>query len=202
MKRLIYLFLISTFFIYGSSCSKDEPAPSICDAVICLHGGVCDEQGNCNCPPDYEGDNCKDLTKPKEIKISKITVISFDENNPSDQAWDTDDGPDLYVVFSKLDLFFSIDETAVIDNCESGREYEFPVEWSMDGEVSEYYFVLLDDDPDVQLDGFVIVGNADWMGELKIEPMDYRKEQPTTIELLPQSNDRFGLRLEVEWIFD
>ena len=142
------------------------------------------------------------MANPKEIKINKITVTDFHETNGNTGEWDANDGPDLYVVFSKIDNITNIDETETIENCEFGNEYEFPVEWSMDGEDLVYYFYLLDDDSDIQLDSIQLIGDADWMGELMIHPMDYRENKPTTIELLPQSDDGFGVRLDVEWIFE
>ena len=107
----------------------------------------------------------------------------------------------MYIVFSKIDNSLSIDETETIENCEFGNEYEFPVEWSMNGEDLVYYFYLLDDDSDIQFDSIQIIGNDDWMGELAIHPIEYRENKPTTIDLLPQTDDGFGVRLEVEWIF-
>ncbi len=203
MNKLIFTFLISTFLISVSSCKKEEEQePGPCETVICENGGMCDEQGTCNCPPEFEGTNCENLAKPKEIKINKVIVTDFQQTNNSAEEWDTDSGPDLYLVFSKIDNTLSIAETETLSNCEFGNEYEFPVEWTMDGADPVYYFYLLDDDGDIQSDSIQIIGNADFMGELMIQPLDFRENKPTTIELPPQLNYGFGIRLEVEWIFE
>lgn len=48
------LLLCLTFY----SCKKEMNEPDLCENIACLNGGFC-ENGTCNCPEGFTGDNCE-----------------------------------------------------------------------------------------------------------------------------------------------
>jgi len=62
MKILKFSFLLMGLIALTTVVSCDwedeEPTDTSCDSVICYNGGVC-QNGTCNCPPGYSGDECE-----------------------------------------------------------------------------------------------------------------------------------------------
>ena len=77
------LLIIALFF----GCSKDDSSSS-CTPIACLNGGVSTFDCGCNCPQGYIGSNCGTQVTPTSIKITKIRVKKFPNNNPDGDQWD------------------------------------------------------------------------------------------------------------------
>lgn len=191
MKKLMILIL-SLSLVYISSCKKKI---DLCENKICENWGECDEEGNCQCFPEFTGVNCELSSSPKEIKINKIIVTDFPATNGS-KDWDVSDAPDWYIVTLAGPMGIpGLRKTEVIENCEHGVEYEFNVDWSWGVDLPPSEIVIIDfelrDD-----DGF---GDYNWLGPWSLFAKEYRMDRPATIDLLGFG---VGLRLEVEWTFE
>ncbi len=90
MKQLLFGFMaVSALFF--SSC-KDK-----CKDVDCKNNGVCNE-GVCECPAGFSGDDCSGLVTPTKVTITQIDIIDFpgtDGGSNWDVVIDTD--PDIYL---------------------------------------------------------------------------------------------------------
>ena len=81
MKRTksFLVFSLATFFdftaILYTSCKKDP-----CSGVTCYNGGVCDN-GNCNCPSGYTGNNCELSTIT--FQNNSFTTVTINVNGTS-----------------------------------------------------------------------------------------------------------------------
>ena len=84
----IGIFLIGIF----ASCEKDDDdngngsANDPCENVTCLNGGLC-ENGECDCPEMYTGDDCGEQATPTSIRVTQITLNDFPPQNNGDD-WD------------------------------------------------------------------------------------------------------------------
>lgn len=81
------------------SCSKDDaPASNPCVPITCLNGGTSTEDCSCDCPQGYGGTNCGTQITPSSIKITKIRVTKFPDDDNGDW-WDTfpDSDADIYI---------------------------------------------------------------------------------------------------------
>jgi len=195
MKKLnlIFITLFSLTVLFNQSCSEDiDP----CEGVVCANGGECGDQGECACPPGFGGPSCLELLNAKEVKITKVIVTDFLEFN-GDNPWDQNDGPDLNLELTKGTdpQGFVLGSSEVIENGMFGNDYEFTVDWSMEGDETSYNIALFDNDDDID-SGLNII-----MGSNQIYLADHRETKPTTIDLPTLSGGFLGLRIEVEWIF-
>lgn len=50
-----------------------EVAPAPC---ACNHGGECDENGVCDCPPGFGGEFCEEIIPPSSVWISEIRLFN------------------------------------------------------------------------------------------------------------------------------
>lgn len=55
---LISLTAIISCDLFKFDDEESSPSDTSCDSVICYNGGVC-QDGDCNCPPGYSGDECE-----------------------------------------------------------------------------------------------------------------------------------------------
>jgi hypothetical protein len=60
MRTLFVLFLAFAALAF-TGCEKEDPDP--CMEKTCLNGGICDD-GRCDCPTNYSGDECQIFTNP------------------------------------------------------------------------------------------------------------------------------------------
>ncbi|XP_078658182.1 tyrosine-protein kinase receptor Tie-1-like [Branchiostoma floridae x Branchiostoma belcheri] len=51
--------LVSYIRLIVSACPPDRSGPDCSLPCLCYHGGRCDEDGSCICPPGFYGDNCE-----------------------------------------------------------------------------------------------------------------------------------------------
>jgi EGF domain-containing protein len=66
-KSNLFLILLVMQLLLVVSC-KDEP----CDAVVCQNNGICVD-GECDCPPGFEGDLCESFTRQKILGNFDVT---------------------------------------------------------------------------------------------------------------------------------
>src|SRR5690606_37217724 len=50
-----------------SSCNEDK-----CKAIVCAYNGVC-KDGQCLCPPGYEGNQCEVITRERYLGVWTVT---------------------------------------------------------------------------------------------------------------------------------
>ena len=140
MNRIV---LLSTFFFsLLFSCQKNN----VCDGVQCQNGGVC-VSGNCDCPPGYEGNRCQIEMQPTAITIQTVRVLYFPLYNTMGQAWDTSDGPDLYLQIKDAGQVIYTSE--IVYNNASGNNgavFEFSPNLGVFYPSRPLTFVLLDRD--------------------------------------------------------
>ena len=88
MRVFAIIFTLSLFLF---ACSDE------CDDVLCLNDGICND-GDCECPIQYEGDRCQNQVTPSSIKIESVTVTNISPLSPSGVGWDYTSAADLYLV--------------------------------------------------------------------------------------------------------
>jgi hypothetical protein len=140
----LYTIIIS--LILAFSCSEDLTDP--CANIVCLNGGGCNN-GKCACPPGYLGDDCGLTMEPKKVRLTKIQVTKFPSTNTNGEAWDSNNGPDLYVNLGLIDGFsYLTTESNKIDNALSGQVYEWDIEiiYELEPVTSDFFVDLRDHD--------------------------------------------------------
>ncbi len=194
MKKMI-IFCLAVVCLF--SCKDDSAEIDLCETVVCANDGVCNN-GDCDCPPGFSGTTCEDLEDPIEIKINKIVVYDFPAMNGT-EPWDPADGPDLVLslVIPSAGGGTIVNQSLEIYDCEVGIEYEFILDWKMEGDRLVYRVELTDWDTPPN-------GSPQDMAIRDVYPMEYRADTPEVIDLPPlAAGNSFGLRLEgLEWIFE
>lgn len=95
MRKILFnTAFVATIFLAFSSCSSDSE--SSCTPIACYNGGISNSDCGCDCPQGFTGDNCSLEVTPSKIKITKIRIKKF-----NDSAWDTFNGPDIYIKLYK-----------------------------------------------------------------------------------------------------
>ncbi|XP_019645301.1 PREDICTED: angiopoietin-1 receptor-like [Branchiostoma belcheri] len=62
-----------------SACSPDRSGPDCSLPCLCYHGGRCDQDGSCICPPGFYGDNCE-LACPQSSQYGQSCQWSCEVN--------------------------------------------------------------------------------------------------------------------------
>ena len=91
--RLVFVLMMAATILSCSGSDSDTIDP--CASVSCLNDGVCVD-GTCDCPENYTGTNCATPKTPTKIKITKIRVTHFN-NEDGANAWDNASGADVFV---------------------------------------------------------------------------------------------------------
>lgn len=69
MRYFTFLLFLSLSLF---SCVEDEP----CDTLVCINDGVCND-GTCDCPEGFSGENCENIIEPTTIDLTQITLTTF-----------------------------------------------------------------------------------------------------------------------------
>lgn len=88
MKKIIYLM---AFFLL-TGCAKED----LCSDDQCKNGSSCND-GKCDCPPGFIGDDCSIQDIPRVVIVSNIKILSFPKYNENGGDWDPGGFPDLFV---------------------------------------------------------------------------------------------------------
>lgn len=184
MKKL-YPFLFLFSILLFTDCGKDEP----CKDIICMNGGVC-ASGICDCPDNYEDDDCAIQKTPSLVKITKIRVLAFP---PMDAGadWDLLDDPDIFIEISYNGQV--IYTSGVYGNADAQLEYEWTPITTLNlfAPEEEYNISLLDDDE---------MGLSEWMGGYWFIPYNDTNDFPSKIILYP-TGEPIGFELDIEYEF-
>jgi len=69
-----------------TSCKEDK-----CKATVCAYGGVCQDDGSCQCPVGYEGERCETITRDKFKGAWRVTEDGT-ASNPAQYATSIENG--------------------------------------------------------------------------------------------------------------
>ncbi|WP_162903265.1 calcium-binding EGF-like domain-containing protein [Taibaiella koreensis] len=89
MKTFL-LTAMGVFAIFSTmtltSCKEDK-----CKATVCAYGGVCQDDGSCQCPVGYEGERCETITRDKFKGAWRVTEDGT-ASNPAQYATSIENG--------------------------------------------------------------------------------------------------------------
>lgn len=99
--KLLSGVILYALLLLNASCQKENEKPDPCKGVNCLNGGVCND-GTCDCPLYYEGNNCGTEVRQKYFgqfngtlyvtsqgtSSARSTTISSNPSGPGYLKWD------------------------------------------------------------------------------------------------------------------
>jgi len=179
MKNTIATLLITCMALAGC---KDP-----CEGIACFNGGICQE-GDCLCPPQWTGSQCKEEVPPTEIRVGKFTATwwNYDQNG---MAWDATDAPDVWITLSGPE--YDNWPMHYAENTEDGTTWTVDPSFRFTSPTSTYTMKFWDWDDD---------GNHDFMGEVKFKPYQNGLKFPDQLLFL-SSDFRYSITLEnVEYL--
>lgn len=149
MKNTIATLLITCMALAGC---KDP-----CEGIACFNGGICQE-GDCLCPPQWTGSQCKEEVPPVRMTANMITATwpNYDANGI---AWDLTTAPDVMLVLKGPGHNGEV--IAFVENQEDGWGWQFnpPIEFT--APTSTYTIEFWDNDDQT---------SDDYMGSVSFVP--------------------------------
>ncbi len=122
MKKTLLLALAAVAIAF-SSCKKDK-----CKDVNCYNDGIC-EDGNCQCPTKWTGNDCSEKRTPNSMRMNKIILKQFPTTD-NGTPWDAGSSyPDVYVVLydnQSQSIVWSSD--VYYEEATSPGNYGFPID--------------------------------------------------------------------------
>lgn len=104
----------------GANCQYND---ALCVGVNCQNNGTC-LNGACSCPPGYTGQFCEQTLPLAQLRIAKIELNNFPQDN-NGASWDgTDPYPDIQMSLDTLGgAFFTCPQ--ILDDAQAALEYSF-----------------------------------------------------------------------------
>lgn len=127
-------------------------------------------------------------SRPQQITIVYVELISFQQYNSSGNYWDSDIYPDIRLSVFDSDVTH-VDGAEIQNNAVFNQSYnyylDFPITLAYD---NDYHIGLID------VDG----SSIEMMEGIEFDPSKYSLSDPTSIEL---TKGDYHLRLQVEWAY-
>lgn len=160
-----------------------EIAIEACESITCQNNGYC-ENGACVCPTGYSGQFCETLLQPTQMILQVVTLTSWPGEHDGND-WDPFGGkPDFYVrILSGGEEVFKSDR---VDHCETGVEYDYNCNFTMDMN-SQYALEVRD---------FDTTSADDLAASINFTPSGYYSDLPIVVFLSESSTN---LTLAVAW---
>jgi hypothetical protein len=169
----------------STGCEDETISP--CKGVDCANGTTCND-GDCNCPPRYEGRECRKEVTPETMQITEVKISDFPQRTQEGNNWDPSSNPDVFFVIA--DANNEVKTSGVIQNAEGDEELVFnsnnsePFPIGLGTPTSQYNLFIGDFDES---------GNNAIMDEVKIVPFKKGADFPRTISFNGDQNTTFEL---------
>jgi hypothetical protein len=179
------LLLASVFLMVSLSTGCEDETISPCKGVNCANGTTCND-GDCNCPPRYEGRECRQEVTPPRIQITEVRVSDFPFFNEEGESWDPSSNPDVFFAITNTDNEGESSQViadARVDTTLTFRgSSTFPI--TLDFPTSQYNLFIADFDES---------GTNAIIDEVKIVPYKKGGDFPRTISFNGDQNTKFEM---------